>query len=123
MSVLLKAEDKKRSESQKNTILTMLREAGTTGVKNSELLKVALRYSSVIHLLRKDGHLIEMINNEAGTLRYTLVGFEEPVPQVNAYEKLFDLVAEHDKVTTAQLLSILKQNNICFKLSVVREGI
>lgn len=122
MNNTLKQEGKVRSETKKNKILKMLRSAGKKGVTNTELLNVALRYSSVIHLLRKDGHIIEMVDFGGGTLKYVLTGFEKPAPQIDAYEKLFDLVADHEKVTTAQLLSILRQNNICFKRSSIREG-
>lgn len=105
---------------KKNLVLDMLKKAGKEGVKNSELLEVALRFSGILHSLRKDGHIIELVEKGQGQISYVLVGFEEPGHHVSAYERLFDLVAEHDKISTSQLLSILKQNNICFKRKAIR---
>lgn len=120
MAATLDKETKQRISSQKDTILKMLKAAGSKGVKNSELLKVALRFSGVLFLLRKDGHIIEIVDNGGGLYSYVLVGYQEPEEKVSAYEKLFDLVADHDKVTATQLMSIMQQNNICFKRKAVR---
>lgn len=112
--------DKKPTASQAATILAMLKDAGAAGVPNSELLSVALRFSGVIHILRNQGHLIELQDNGGGLYVYIYKGFKQPKKKISAYEKLFDLVADHDKVTTAQLQSIMLQNNICFTLKAIR---
>ncbi|OMQ06865.1 hypothetical protein BXO87_02340 [Bacillus sp. GZB] len=105
---------------KKTLVLDMLKKSGKEGVENTELIKIALRFSSILHSLRKEGYLIEVIDKGKGRFNYVLVGFESPHNHVSAYERLFDLVAEYDKVSTSQLLSVLKQNNICFKRKAIR---
>lgn len=44
-----------------NLIKNMLVNAGTVGVSNFALNKVAFRYGSIIHRLRQDGYIIETV--------------------------------------------------------------
>ncbi|KZR57896.1 hypothetical protein [Pseudobacillus badius] len=120
MNTALTNTTKVRLSTQKDTILGMLKKAGDRGVKNTELLKVALRFSGIIHMLRKEGYIIEMKSLGNGVYKYVLVGQETPKVQISAYEKLFDIVAEYPSVTTTQLISLMEQNNIIFKRKATR---
>jgi hypothetical protein len=58
---------------QRETVLTMLEQAGREGVSNGQFAEAGiLRYSARIMELRKAGHLIEKHQVSAGTFRYEL---------------------------------------------------
>lgn len=89
MTTTIHKEAKKRLPSQKETILRLLREAGTTGVTNVRLTKVALRYGAPLGALYQDGYKIETINLGDGLVKYILRG--EPNADEKKKEKSTDL--------------------------------
>lgn len=113
-------ESRKRTSSQKEKILQMLQNAGEHGVPNSKLIEVALRFSAVLHLLRQDGHIIELISKGEGHYNYVLTGFKEPVTTIPALEVLWNEVAEHDTVTFDELKKIMESKNLTFKRKAIR---
>lgn len=63
---------------QKERILEMLKRAGADGCTSETLNRVAFRYASVIHRLRRDGYLIETADRHNTELaRYIYKGKAE----------------------------------------------
>lgn len=113
-------ESKERTANQKDKILKMLQNAGEHGVPNSKLIEVALRFSAVLHLLRRDGHIIELVSKGEGHYNYVLTGFQKPVATIPALEVLWNEVAEHDTVTFDELKKIMESKNLTFKRKAIR---
>lgn len=70
-------ESKKRQPSQKDVVLSSLKLAGSTGVLNTHLNEIMLRYGQIIYELRLDGYEIKTENVSKGVVKYTLLN-EEP---------------------------------------------
>lgn len=54
-------EEKKKPVTQHGQVLELIRRSGREGIENWQLSKVALKYTSVISDLRKEGHDIEAV--------------------------------------------------------------
>lgn len=79
-------ETKKRVKSQKETVLDMLKKAGSKGVTNDTLSKVTFRFATSIHLLYQEGYIISTENLGEGVCNYTLLK-EPSSPRLEKDEK------------------------------------
>jgi hypothetical protein len=109
-------ESKARQSTQKETVLKMLQEAGEQGVTNTKLRRVALRFTSIIHLLKKDGYIIETVSDGDGVYRYVLKGKTEPVKESSALDILIQAIEDEGGIVTVdRLLQIMEEKNLIFK--------
>lgn len=116
-------ESKSRLNSQKETILKMLQEAGDKGVPNTKLRRVALRFTGVIHQLKKDGHIIEVVSYGDGVYRYVLKGNTEPAKEESALDILIQAIEDEGGiVTVGKLLQIMEEKNLIFKRKSKKVG-
>lgn len=103
-------ESRKRAENQSIKILKMLTEAGTSGVINSTLMKVSLRYQSVIGSLTREGHDIRVEHLGDGLCKYYYTPKEiiKPKYEGTAKEELFKAIeAKGGEVTADELVQLL----------------
>lgn len=116
-------ESKSRLNSQKETILKMLQEAGDNGVPNTKLRRVALRFTSVIHQLKKVGYIIEVVSDGDGVYRYVLKGKTEPAKEESALDILIQAIEDEGGiVTVGKLLRIMDEKNLIFKRKYKKVG-
>ena len=116
-------ESKSRLNSQKETILKMLQEAGDKGVPNTKLRQVALRFTGVIHKLKKDGYIIEVVSDGDGVYRYVLKGKTEPSKEESALDILIQAIEDEGGIVTVdRLLQIMGEKNLIFKRKSKKVG-
>lgn len=108
-------EHKQRKESQKETILRLLKSVGDIGITNSTLSIIALRYGGLIHEIEMDGWQIEKVNEHGGVVRYILGDFRpSSIDNRNAYDILkSELYESH--FTYEELLRVLDANGLHIK--------
>lgn len=63
---------KSYTDAQTDLIEEALRRAGADGLRNHELAKIALKYTSRISDVRKRGKTVTAIRETAGTWRYVM---------------------------------------------------
>lgn len=106
---------KERIPTQREKILNLLREAGSKGVTNSYMSKIALNYKARIQELYEKGYVIEVESLKRGLFRYTLL--EEPESVQEKPPRAIDVLKQniHVKyggaITSEQLESILDNMN------------
>lgn len=113
-------ESVKRAPTQRETLLKVLREAGSNGMLNIELVEICIGYRSRIAELYQMGYKIDVENVEKGAVIYTLRS-EPEVPKTNiptAISMITKAIEEtyHGAITTDNLVALLAQMN----LNVVR---
>ena len=67
-----RGEDRKRLSDQCRLMLQLLRDRGETGVTNTELSEIAIKYTGRISEIRGTGHNIETVRVDGGLFRYIL---------------------------------------------------
>lgn len=84
--------DKKEIKRQANVrgkILDSLREAGSDGVTNVQLSKIAVRYGGSLGSLYKRGYMIDKEHVGGGVYKYTLV--EEPDEEITVHKTALEM--------------------------------
>jgi hypothetical protein len=111
----------KRTPTQKETILEKLRDAGSNGVLNTDLVQICIRYTSRLQEMYQEGYRIDVDNLGKGVCNYTLIS--EPLVKAKPQPALDVLINHIDQsklncsVTTEQLLDLLDE----FGFNIVRK--
>lgn len=115
-------ETKVRTESQRLKILNLLRSAGTNGVTNVDLVKVALRYSARIQEMYVAGYEINVEELAGGLTKYILV--KEPETKKSKPDKALNVLIDGIKnkyngnVSVEQLIEELNSNNFTVRRNI-----
>ena len=111
----------KRAPNQRERILNVLRQAGSKGVLNLDLVEICIGYRSRIAELYQMGYKIDVENVEKGAVIYTLR--EEPEHPKTNIPTAIQLVTKeieetyHGAITTDGLIELLNKMN----LNIVRK--
>ncbi|MGM1044798.1 MAG: hypothetical protein ACQEXX_01490 [Bacillota bacterium] len=115
-------ETRERTESQKDKIIGLLREAGDNGVLNTQLSKVALRYNARIQELYVMGYKIDSEELAGGVTKYILKS--EPSVKVSKPEKAIDVLINdikskyNDNLSSGDLFNYLEENNFTVRRKI-----
>jgi hypothetical protein len=107
---------KVRMPSQKQTILKLLKQSGSTGVLNTELNKISLSYSDRLYQLKMEGYEFSVENLGNGLCNYVLT--KEPDSIVKQTKKGIDLIIEEIEgqyngiITSDNLVDIMDKLNL-----------
>lgn len=113
--------EKQRIESNKVKVLSILREAGSDGVLNTDLSKIALRYGAIISNLHMAGYHIDNQVVNGGVRRYFLISEpKEEIKPKKGIELLMEAINDNHGsiVYDYELEQLLEQLN----LTVVRKS-
>jgi predicted TIM-barrel enzyme len=113
VDVVILKEAKKRMPSQRERILHVLRQAGSNGVFNTDLVKLCIGYRSRIAELYQMGYKIEVENVDKGLCIYRLI--EEPEEPIKNVPKAISIVVKEIKekfggsITADELVELLNE--------------
>ena len=115
-------EMKKRTSNQRSKILEALRHAGSNGLTNVDLSKIALRFQSRLHELYIQGYGVKTTMYEGGLTHYLLI-WEPIIPLTEQPRALDVLLFEIERnyggvITTDELIQLLNKK----EMGVQRKG-
>jgi hypothetical protein len=104
----------KRLITQRQKIISALKEAGSEGLTNSELSKISLRYGGHLGDLYRKGYKIEKYNLDGGLYNYILISEPADIKYFqNANEEIFAAIRENfnDSITYDELKKLLEEKH------------
>lgn len=110
---------KQRTPSQRQRILTLLRESGESGTTNAELIKIAFKYGSRIQELYELGYEISTETYENGITTYKLIS--EPEFENKSNQAAIDILLQQvnslyqGNVNANDLINLLDKLNFTVK--------
>jgi hypothetical protein len=113
---------KERTLSQHEKILQLLRNAGSKGVTNVELQKIASRFNARIQEMYVEGYKIETEQFDSGITRYTLIS--EPKVKNRKPKAATDLLASEieskyrGKISKDELLNLLEDMDLTVRRKI-----
>lgn len=113
---------KQRTPSQRQRILTLLRESGEQGTTNAELKNIALRYNARIQELYELGYEISTETYENGITTYKLIS--EPEIENKANQAAIDILLQQvnslykGNVNANDLINLLDELNFTVKRKI-----
>lgn len=102
-----------RIPTQKEKIVSILREAGDEGITNAELAKVCLRYGARLQELYKEGYEITLEHLNNGLYKYILKKVPGGIYYFpNAEDEIFDAIdGEQNNVSKERLKELLEEHD------------